>query len=259
MSRSHDPAVGRGIRHHRRRRRRLRRRLRPGQGRQDRHPAARARARRRPASPRRRAPACAARSAPRSSAPGWRCTRSPRSASCSSDPEVRPDWHAVGSLRIARDRRARRGVPAARARVATQAGLEADADRRGEAAAPLAAAWTSAHAKAVLWCPTDGYMTPASVAKSYEHQCRQTGRALRDSTARRGGSSSRTAASTACETNRGPVALPLRHQRRRRARLPRRAARRARAADRAGAARVLRHRAARRACTPACRASAFPN
>src|SRR5262249_36698935 len=30
-------------------------------------------------------------------------------------------------------------------------------------------------AKAVLWCPSDGYMTPYAVAKSYEHQCRIRG------------------------------------------------------------------------------------
>ncbi len=30
-------------------------------------------------------------------------------------------------------------------------------------------------AKSILWCPTDGYMTPRCVAKSYEHNCKQLG------------------------------------------------------------------------------------
>src|SRR4030095_8796918 len=29
--------------------------------------------------------------------------------------------------------------------------------------------------KAVLWCPSDGWMTPRQVAKSYEYACRQMG------------------------------------------------------------------------------------
>src|SRR5207248_980258 len=32
-----------------------------------------------------------------------------------------------------------------------------------------------AEVKAVLWCPSDGYMAPYGVAKSYEHQCRKRG------------------------------------------------------------------------------------
>lgn len=89
------------------------------------------------------------------------------------DPEVRPDWNEVGSLRIAlSDRRADefRELEA----VAQKAGLEAglisleEAKRRW----PL---MDFTDVKAVLWCPSDGYMTPYSVAKSYEHQCRKRG------------------------------------------------------------------------------------
>src|SRR6185503_11973765 len=29
--------------------------------------------------------------------------------------------------------------------------------------------------RAVLWCPSDGYMTPARVVKAYQHQCQQMG------------------------------------------------------------------------------------
>ena len=32
-----------------------------------------------------------------------------------------------------------------------------------------------ARARAILWCPSDGYMTPACVVKAYEHQSRQMG------------------------------------------------------------------------------------
>jgi glycine/D-amino acid oxidase-like deaminating enzyme len=89
------------------------------------------------------------------------------------DPAVQPDWHEVGSLRIAlSDRRAEefRGLQ----KVAQAAGLETelidhDAARRRW---PLL---DFREAKAVLWCPSDGYMTPYAVAKAYEHQCRRLG------------------------------------------------------------------------------------
>ena len=32
-----------------------------------------------------------------------------------------------------------------------------------------------ASATAILWCPSDGYMTPGCVVKAYEHQCRKFG------------------------------------------------------------------------------------
>ena len=89
------------------------------------------------------------------------------------DPEVRPDWHEVGSIRIAlSDRRVEefKGMKKA----ADQAGLEAGFLDAGEAARR----WPGmdfSRTKAVLWCPSDGYMTPRSVAKAYEHQCRKRG------------------------------------------------------------------------------------
>jgi glycine/D-amino acid oxidase-like deaminating enzyme len=89
------------------------------------------------------------------------------------DPEVRPDWHEVGSLRIAlSEKRAEEFRRLKKA--AGQAGLEADLIDRTEASRR----WPQmnfSQATAVLWCPSDGYMTPASVVKAYEHQCRKRG------------------------------------------------------------------------------------
>jgi glycine/D-amino acid oxidase-like deaminating enzyme len=90
-----------------------------------------------------------------------------------SDPDVRPDWHEVGSLRIAlSDERVSefRQLHA----VAEQAGLETAFLEPNEAKGrwPLI---DFSKAKAVLWCPSDGYMTPLAVAKSYEHQSRKIG------------------------------------------------------------------------------------
>ena len=90
-----------------------------------------------------------------------------------SDPDVKPDWNEVGSLRIAlSDRRAEefRRLKA----VADEAGLEASLVSNDEAARlwPL---MNFREAKAVLWCPSDGYMTPTSVVNAYAHQCRKIG------------------------------------------------------------------------------------
>ncbi len=89
------------------------------------------------------------------------------------DPDVRPDWNEVGSLRIAlSDRRAEefRVLQA----ICSQAELEATLIDRVEARRlwPL---MDFSEVKAVLWCPSDGYMTPYAVAKSYEYQCRKMG------------------------------------------------------------------------------------
>jgi glycine/D-amino acid oxidase-like deaminating enzyme len=89
------------------------------------------------------------------------------------DPEMKPDWNEVGSLRVALSRK--RAEEFARLRdVATQAGLETEMLSHQEAARrwPLMDFRTAA---AVLWCPSDGYMTPYSVTKAYEHQCRKMG------------------------------------------------------------------------------------
>ena len=89
------------------------------------------------------------------------------------DPEARPDWHEVGSIRLAfSDERVRelRRLQA----VCEQAGLEVALVDRAEAQRlwpPL----DLGAVRAVLWCPSDGYMTPTAVVKAYEAQCRRKG------------------------------------------------------------------------------------
>jgi glycine/D-amino acid oxidase-like deaminating enzyme len=89
------------------------------------------------------------------------------------DPEVKPDWHEVGSLRIALS--ARRAEEFRRLKqAADEAKLEASLIDRDEAKRrwPL---MDFASATAVLWCPSDGYMTPSEVVKAYAHQSRKLG------------------------------------------------------------------------------------
>src|SRR5262245_37860241 len=89
------------------------------------------------------------------------------------DPEVKPDWHEVGSLRIALSQRRAEEFYRLK-QTADAAGLETalidakEAKRRW----PL---MDFASATAILWCPSDGYMTPVCVVKAYEHQCRMLG------------------------------------------------------------------------------------
>ena len=87
--------------------------------------------------------------------------------------DVKPDWHEVGSLRIAlSDSRAveLRNLKQA----ADDANLPADLIDNTEAQErwPL---MDFAQVRAVLWCPSDGWMTPRCVAKSYEHASREMG------------------------------------------------------------------------------------
>lgn len=89
------------------------------------------------------------------------------------DPEVKPDWHEVGSLRIALSDRRTEELRRLK-NASDEAGLEsalidgAEAKRRW----PL---MDFASATAILWCPSDGYMTPDCVVKAYQHQCRKRG------------------------------------------------------------------------------------
>jgi glycine/D-amino acid oxidase-like deaminating enzyme len=89
------------------------------------------------------------------------------------DPEVRPDWNEVGSIRIAFSERRVEELKALQA-VCAEAGLEVEL-LDGAGARRLWPPMQFSDVKAVLWCPSDGYMTPYSVAKSYEHQCRKMG------------------------------------------------------------------------------------
>jgi glycine/D-amino acid oxidase-like deaminating enzyme len=89
------------------------------------------------------------------------------------DPEVKPDWHEVGSLRIALSEKRAEEFHGLK-KAADQAGLEAALIDRSEASQR----WPQmnfSQTTAVLWCPSDGYMTPTSVVKAYEHQCRKRG------------------------------------------------------------------------------------
>ena len=89
------------------------------------------------------------------------------------DPEARPEWHPVGSIRIA-ETDERVDEFSRLERVAAQAELEVARIGREEASRRFPA-MDFAPAKAILWVPTDGYMNPTSVVKSYEHDCRRRG------------------------------------------------------------------------------------
>lgn len=87
--------------------------------------------------------------------------------------EVKPDWHEVGSLRVALSEKRAEEFRSLK-KAADEAGLEAALIDRSEAKRrwPL---MDFSSATAVLWCPSDGYMTPNCVVNSYAHQCRQLG------------------------------------------------------------------------------------
>ena len=87
--------------------------------------------------------------------------------------EVKPDWREVGSLRLAlSEKRAEEFRQLKKA--ADEAGLEAALIDNAEAKC-LWPPMDFTDVKAILWCPSDGYMTPASVVKAYEHQSRKLG------------------------------------------------------------------------------------
>jgi glycine/D-amino acid oxidase-like deaminating enzyme len=87
--------------------------------------------------------------------------------------EVKPDWHEVGSLRIALSEKRAEEFHRLQ-QTADEAGLETalidnqEAKRRW----PM---MNFAGVKAVLWCPSDGYMTPRCVAASYRHNAARLG------------------------------------------------------------------------------------
>jgi glycine/D-amino acid oxidase-like deaminating enzyme len=97
---------------------------------------------------------------------------------------VKPGWRRVGSLRIAEtDERVEEFRRLAG--VAGKAGLEVemlDARKAGSLWPPL----DLRAAKAVLWCPSDGYMSPRDVVRSYEHACRAAGVRFATSTSVKG-------------------------------------------------------------------------
>lgn len=89
------------------------------------------------------------------------------------DEEVTPDWNEVGSLRIALSEKRRREFEGLK-RASEAAGLEValidpkEATRRW----PL---MDFSRTTAVLWVPSDGYMTPTRVVRAYAHQCGKLG------------------------------------------------------------------------------------
>jgi glycine/D-amino acid oxidase-like deaminating enzyme len=87
--------------------------------------------------------------------------------------EVKPLWHEVGSLRLALSDRGAAEVLHLK-KTADAAGLETallnprEARRRW----PL---FDFTRVNAVLWCPSDGYLTPQAVVQAYAHAARQRG------------------------------------------------------------------------------------
>jgi glycine/D-amino acid oxidase-like deaminating enzyme len=86
---------------------------------------------------------------------------------------VKPDWHEVGSVRLGLGERAAEDFRKLKA-IADAAGLDVALIDNKEAQRlwPL---MDFAEVKAVLWCPSDGWMTPHCVAKAYEEQSRKRG------------------------------------------------------------------------------------
>ena len=97
------------------------------------------------------------------------------------DPKVQPEWHEVGSLRIAMSGRRADEFRELKA-VADQAGLETELIDN-TAAQRLWPEMQFAGATAVLWCPSDGYMRPYAVASAYAYQCRKLGVRIATNTA----------------------------------------------------------------------------
>ncbi|MGD9511039.1 MAG: NAD(P)/FAD-dependent oxidoreductase, partial [Geminicoccaceae bacterium] len=87
--------------------------------------------------------------------------------------EIRPGWRRTGSLRLAQTPE-RVDEFARLLAVAREAGLEAeliDAD----AARRLWPQLDFAAARAILWCPSDGYLQPADLVASYRHHAVRKG------------------------------------------------------------------------------------
>ena len=87
--------------------------------------------------------------------------------------EAKPDWNEVGSLRLALSERSAEDFRNLK-KIADTAGLQTALVDSKEAQRlwPL---MDFSQVKAVLWCPSDGWMTPRCVAKAYEEQSRKMG------------------------------------------------------------------------------------
>jgi glycine/D-amino acid oxidase-like deaminating enzyme len=96
------------------------------------------------------------------------------------DPKVQPEWHEVGSIRVALSEKRADEFRQLKA-VADQAGLETELIDKA-AAKKLWPEMQFDDATAILWCPSDGYMKPYAVASSYAYQCRKMGVRIATST-----------------------------------------------------------------------------
>jgi glycine/D-amino acid oxidase-like deaminating enzyme len=96
------------------------------------------------------------------------------------DPKVQPEWHEVGSLRIALSETRAEELRQLKA-VADEAKLETELIDN-TAARKRWPRMEFEGVRAVLWCPSDGYMRPYAVASSYAYQCRKLGVRIATST-----------------------------------------------------------------------------
>jgi glycine/D-amino acid oxidase-like deaminating enzyme len=119
------------------------------------------------------------------------------------DPKVQPEWHEVGSIRIALTPRRAEEFRQLK-RIADEAGLATELIDQAEAKR-LWPQMQFGQATAILWCASDGYMRPYAVASSYAYQCRQLGVRIATSTAVTG-LQSRHGRIVGVETTRGPAA-----------------------------------------------------
>jgi glycine/D-amino acid oxidase-like deaminating enzyme len=87
------------------------------------------------------------------------------------DPKVQPEWHEVGSIRVALTERRADEFRQLKS-IADQAGLETELIDKATAK-KLWPEMVFDEATAILWCPSDGYMKPYAVASSYAYQCRK--------------------------------------------------------------------------------------
>ena len=94
--------------------------------------------------------------------------------------EVKPDWHPVGSIRIALSEKAADRFQELYT-IARECDLEAELIDNLQTE-KLWPAMEFSEVKSVLWCPSDGYMTPQSVAKCYRHECERMGAVFNIST-----------------------------------------------------------------------------
>ena len=89
------------------------------------------------------------------------------------DDLANPGWRQVGSLRVALNDRRVREFGQMKA-VADQAGLEVEFIENAAAQAK-SLLMNFAAAKAVLWCPSDGYLQPSDLTMAYVAHARRMG------------------------------------------------------------------------------------